>query len=79
VAPLAGLTALQSLSLAGTRVGIVAPLAGLTALRTLDLSNAQASGVLTLAHIRGLLIDGDPIHHALYVKCWELAGQLYGA
>jgi hypothetical protein len=51
LAPIAGLTALQTLSLTGTQVGDLAPIAGLTALQALYLDNTQVGD---LAPISGL-------------------------
>ena len=56
--PLAGLTALQTLNLAGTQVSDVTPLAGLTALQTLNLAGTQVSDVTPLAGLTALRIRG---------------------
>ena len=60
VAPLAGLTALQSLDLDGTQVSDVAPLTGLTALQNLFLTGTQVSNVASLAGLRRLTTHGVP-------------------
>ena len=54
LAPLAGLTALQSLYVGGTQVSDLAPLAGLTALRSLNVYNTQVSDLAPLAGLTAL-------------------------
>ena len=58
MAPLAGLTALQSLDLGGTKVSNVSPLAHLTALQSLKLAYAEVSDVSPLIHLHDLHIEG---------------------
>jgi internalin A len=60
VTPLAGLTALRSLSLNGTDVSDVTPLAGLTALQRLYLNGTGVSDVSVLRHLKDLTIRGGP-------------------
>ena len=54
VTPLAGLNALEWLSLESTRVGDVSALANLTGLKTLHLTNTRVSDVSPLANLTGL-------------------------
>ncbi len=64
VRPLAGLTALQTLDLRGTRVSDVTPLAGLTALQTLNLWGTRVSDVRPLAGLTALqtlFLVGTPV------------------
>ena len=62
--PLAGLTALTSLDLAGTQVSDVGPLAGLTALTSLNLGSTRVSDVGPLAGLTALTsldLAGTPV------------------
>ena len=68
MAPLAGLTNLQSLDLNGTQVSDVAPLAGLTNLQSLDLRGTQVSDVAPLAGMIGTKIQWDAPAHAKRVR-----------
>ena len=54
LAPLAGLTGLQTLDLDGTGVHDLAPLAGLTGLQTLDLNGTGVQDLAPLAGLTGL-------------------------
>lgn len=54
LAPLAGLSALQSLNLWGTHVSDLTPLAGLTGLQSLNLWGTQVSDLAPLAGLSGL-------------------------
>ena len=54
LAPLAGLTALQTLNVSRTQVADLAPLAGLTALQTLDVSGTQVTDLAPLAGLTAL-------------------------
>ena len=51
---LAGLSALESLNLAYTKVGDIAPLAGLSALQSLDLTHTRVSDIAPLAGLSAL-------------------------
>ena len=54
LAPLVGLSALQSLDISRTRVSDLAPLAGLSALRRLNVSNTQVSELAPLSGLSAL-------------------------
>ncbi len=54
LAPLAGLSALQSLNVSETQVTDLAPLAGLSALQRLDVSNTQVTDLAPLAGLSAL-------------------------
>jgi Leucine-rich repeat (LRR) protein len=56
LAPLAGLTALQSLDLRGTKVADLAPLARLAALQSLDLRGTQVADLAPLAGLTALQV-----------------------
>ncbi len=58
LAPLAGLSALQTLDVSGTKVTDLAPLAGLSALQTLDVSKTQ---VTDLSPLIALIRRGLPV------------------
>ena len=81
-APLAGLTNLQSLSLAGTQV-VAAPLAGLANLQTLDLSDTHVKDAAPLARLINLqslslagtrVVDAAPLAGLINLEALRLDG-----
>ena len=64
LAPLKGLTALQTLFLNGTQVTDLAPLKGLTALQRLDLDGTQVTDLAPLkglTALKSLYLQGTPV------------------
>ena len=63
VAPLAGMSALQTLNISNTHVTDLAPLAGLSALQTLDISGTQ---VTDLSELFSLITPARPVRWSSY-------------
>ena len=81
--PLAHLTALESLSLCGTKVSDLTPLTHLTALESLDLMGTQVSDLTPLAHLTALqsldlwdtkVSDLTPLTHLTALQSLDLWG-----
>ncbi|MAN99242.1 leucine-rich repeat domain-containing protein [uncultured Roseovarius sp.] len=79
LAPLATLSHLNSLSLAGNQISDVSPLAGLTALQFLDLSNNRIENVAalaTLVNLTSLNLGGNAIGDLRPISSLPLLQQL---